>query len=86
MRYTEVMALFVQQNDNRSKYQQQIAAELQEKLRSQPQPGAQPDGVEDSAFVRDTKSTTSLAWMWLVIALAFVGALVWLVILAIGAR
>lgn len=68
--YNECMALFVNQNGNRSKLQERLAAELAEKTKKQAQiDNTPPDGVEDSNFVKDTKSTTSLAWVWVLIIL-----------------
>lgn len=83
MGYTEVMALFVEQNSNRSKLQEKLAAELREKAKrsslSEGEGAKLPDGVEDSAYMKDTKKTTSLAWVWAVIALAGTAAVIWLV-------
>ena len=69
------MALFVQQNDNRSKLQEQVAAELQEKLKRRAEiDKTLPDGVEDSAYLKDTKTTTGLAWVWIaIVAFVLVG-------------
>lgn len=77
MRYTESMALFVRQNDERTKYQQQIAAELQEKLRKRSEEAERPDGVTDSAFIKNTKAANSLGWIWIVVVAV-------LVLIAIG--
>lgn len=68
------MALFVRQNEGRSKLQEDLAAELQERLRAKPvSDGDLPDGVEDSGFVKNSHQTSSRAWMWL---LGFVVAMV----------
>lgn len=80
------MALFVNQNSNRSKLQEKLAAELQEKARQKAASGdtETPDGVHDSAYLEGTKQTTSLAWLWVLIVLAAVGAAIWLVIVALN--
>lgn len=86
------MGLFVEQNSNRSKLQEKLAAELNEKHRRKSNnegeggDGAQdlPDGVNDSAYMQNTKQTTSLAWVWGVIALAGFGTMVWLVFLSVN--
>lgn len=72
-----------QQND-RTELQKRIAAELAEKAkRKAEQPdGDRPDGVDDSAYLEQTKRTTSLAWVWLLIVIAFVAILVWLVVIS----
>jgi hypothetical protein len=68
------MALFVQQNDNRSKMQERIAAELQEKAKKRAElDNKLPDGIEDSNYLKDTKKTTTLAWVWILIAAAAIG-------------
>lgn len=61
------MALFVRQNDERTKYQQQIAAELQEKLKNRSEDAERPDGVTDSMFIKNTARTTSHGWIWIVL-------------------
>lgn len=80
------MALFVNQNSNRTKLQEKLAAELQEKAKQKAAAGdtKTPDGVHDSAYLEGTKQTTSLAWIWVLVILAFVGAAIWLVIVALN--
>lgn len=78
------MALFMNQQNDRTELQKRIAAELAEKAkRKAEQPdGDRPDGVDDSAYPEQTKRTTSLAWVWLLIVIAFVAILVWLVVIS----
>lgn len=74
------MALFVNQENTRTKLQERIAAELSEKAKKKALEEAErPDGVDDSAYLRGTKQTTSLAWVWVLIAIAAVGVIIWLV-------
>ena len=62
------MGLFVSQNDQRSKLQERIAAELREKAKtSSLQEKASLDGVEDVKYLEDTKQTTTLAPAWILI-------------------
>lgn len=79
------MALFVNQENTRTKLQQKVAADLAEKARQKAaaENGDRPDGVEDSAFLRNSKSTTSLAWVWMLIGIAFVSIIVWLVVISL---
>lgn len=78
------MGLYLQQNNDRSELQRRIAAELNEKAKKKAEiDTSKPDGVSDSAYLEKTKTTTSLAWVWVLIVVAFVGALIWLVTLAI---
>ena len=64
------MGLFVNQNDQRSKLQERIAAELREKAKaSSLQEKATLDGVDDIRYLEGTKQTTTLAWAWILIAI-----------------
>lgn len=66
----DFMALFVRQDQERSELQQRLAAELREKAKARAESDNQTsDGVEDSNYLKDTKHTTSLAWVWIVIIL-----------------
>ena len=70
------MGLFVNQNDQRSKLQERIAAELREKAKaSSLQEKASLDGVEDVKYLEGTKQTTTLAWAWVLIAIMAAGVL-----------
>lgn len=69
------MGLFVQQNSNRTKLQERLAAELSEKAKKKSLNEIErPDGVDDSAYIENTKRTTSLAWVWILIVIAAVAA------------
>jgi len=76
------MALFVNQNSNRTKLQEKLAAELQEKAkkRAELENLERPDGVEDSNYLKDTKPTTSLAWFWALVAVVVIGLIIYVVI------
>jgi Flp pilus assembly protein TadB len=79
------MALFVNQENTRTKLQQRIAADLAEKAKKKAQEDEmkRPDGVDDAAYLKDTKTTTSLAWVWALIGCVFVGVVVWLVVISL---
>lgn len=79
------MALFVNQENTRTKLQQRIAAELAEKAKKKAAEGdgELPDGVDDSAYLEHSKKTTSLAWAWIIIAIAAVAIVVWLAVIAL---
>ena len=76
------MSLYMKQNETQSELQKRVAAELQDKAKKKKalEDTELPDGVTDSAYLKDTKSTTSLAWAWILIALAIVGIAIWLII------
>jgi hypothetical protein len=67
------MALFIRQNEDRSKLQERLAAELQEKAKARALENNTSDDIEDSQYLKDTKPTTSLAWVWVVILIIAVG-------------
>jgi len=75
------MGLFIKQDfDKRSELQNNIAAELNRRARETAQLQDRPDGVDDSQYVKDTKNTTSLAWVWIIILFLAVGVAIWLIV------
>jgi hypothetical protein len=78
------MALFVNQQNERTELQKRIAAELAEKAKkkSLANDTERPDGITDSAYLEKTKTTTSLAWVWILIVIAVVAILIWLVVVS----
>jgi len=78
------MGLFISQKDERSELQQRIAAELHQKAKQTSQLADRPDGVDDSQYIKGTKTTTSLAWVWVVIGVIFAGIIIWLTVLSLS--
>ena len=76
------MSLFIKQDQNRSRFQAEIAAELQEKARKRAEEADRPDGVDDSQFIQGTKKTTSLAWVWALIGVAIAVVIIVLIVKA----
>lgn len=78
------MAMFIRQDDNRSDLQKRLAQELNDKAKLKNPPDLsksdRPDGVDDSAYMKDYKQTTSLAWVWVLIVAASIALIVWLLI------
>ena len=81
------MGRYIEQTENRSELQQRIAADLRAKAAAKAKqesaggvPGVERDGVEDSAYVHGTKTTTSLAWAWLLIFLAAIAVFILFVV------
>ena len=74
------MALFVRQDENRSELQQRLATELQDRARKKAEEAELPDGVTDSQYIKGTKETTSLLWLWMVVAVLAIGVVVFLVV------
>lgn len=58
----------MKRNENRSQLQQRLDAELRAKAAERAKRDSErPDGVDDSAYIKGTKQTTSLAWAWLLV-------------------
>lgn len=77
------MALFIRQDEQRTKIQDRITAELQEKARQKALETDRPDGVTDSAYIKNTQSTTNLAWIWIVLGIIAVAIIIWLTIISV---
>lgn len=68
------MGQYLNQREGRSELQQRLDAELRAKAAAKSNNEAdRPDGIDDSAYIEHTKVTTSLDWVWLVIAILAVG-------------
>lgn len=74
------MGLYVNQENSRTKLQERVAAELRAKAaRVQDVEGDLPDGIEDSAYVEKTRTTTTISRVWL---LGFIVAFFIVILLA----
>jgi len=74
------MSLYLKQNETRSQLQDNLAKELQDRAKKKALETEQPDGVTDSAYLKETKTTTSLAWVWVLIVLAIIVIAIWLLV------
>lgn len=74
------MALFIRQSEDRSKLQERLAAELQERAKARALENERPDGVEDSRYLEGTKRTTSLAGVWIAIIILAAAALIFFMV------
>lgn len=71
------MGLYLRQNDDRSRLQQRLDEELRAKAKARAAKEAEtPDGVDDSRYVENTKSTSSLVGIWLVIVVLALAVLI----------
>lgn len=71
------MGLFIQQNENRSKYQEKLAAELRERASMQSASADPIDQTKDSNYVKDTVGTSDRMWLWiLAILFAIIAAVI----------
>ncbi len=77
------MALFINQENTRTKLQQKVANDLAEKAKKRAiEERDRPDGVEDSEYLKNSKRTTSLAWVWVVIIVVAMALSIWLVVIS----
>ena len=77
------MGRYIKQDQTRSKLQEQIAADLRSKAAERSVADSeQTDGVKDSRYIEGSKQTTSLAWVWAVIAFLAFAAFTYLAYLA----
>jgi len=76
------MALFIRQNDERSKLQEQVAAELQERAKQRAALQDRPDGVSDTEYVKNTSQTGRFAWIWIIVVIAVIVAVIYVLSLA----
>lgn len=75
------MAVFIKQDDKRSDLQKRLSAELSGRGKKQNLDLiSDPTDVENSKYIEGTKKTTSLAWVWLLVVVAFIVFLVWLTV------
>jgi hypothetical protein len=69
------MGLFLNQNEQRSELQSKIAADLQERLRTEAVETS--DKKPQPAILDNQQQTGSLAWLWILLGIvALVGAIV----------
>ena len=78
------MALFVQRNEERTALQERLETELQEKVRQRALVDDGSNDPEQSAYLKGTKQTTSLAWVWMIVVVLGIAALVVLMLKAGG--
>jgi hypothetical protein len=76
------MGILIKQDDNRSQYQERIAAELRERAKRQAA-GSEPlDQTKQSNYIKDTSEFSGRLWLWLIGA----GAATTIIILFIATR
>lgn len=62
------MGIVLKQTDSRSKYQEKIASELQEKLKNKSLESDTSDHVSKSAYLENTKQSNFMSKVWLILA------------------
>ncbi|NTW61956.1 hypothetical protein HGB25_00905 [Candidatus Saccharibacteria bacterium] len=78
------MSLFISQKDDRSELQKRIAAELQRKNQDKSLLADRPDLVDDSQYIKGTKSTSSFSWVWMVAVILATGFIIWLTVISMS--
>lgn len=82
--YTTGMGLYVRQDEQRSKLQEKIAADLRAKAAARAGSDVEApkrDGADDASIVEETHTTSSrLLATWLIIGVAAVGVVIYFVV------
>lgn len=69
------------QENTRTELQKRLAAELAEKAKKKDLANVKPsEELSDKNYLKGTKQTTSLAWLWIVICILAIGVILWLII------
>lgn len=71
------MGLYTEQEVEKTELQKRIAEGLQDKAKRARELTDGPDLVEDTAYLKGTKKTTSLAWVWVLIVIAAVAVTIY---------
>ena len=71
------MGLYTEQEVEKTELQKRIAVGLQDKAKRARELTDGPDLVEDTAYLKGTKKTTSLAWVWILIVIAIVAVTIY---------
>ena len=77
------MGLYVRKDEQRSKLQERIAADLRKKARASAEDDKKPpviDGVEDSGYMQNTRSSSQLLGVWLALLVIGVGVIIMLIV------
>lgn len=77
------MGLYVRQDEQRTKLQEKIAADLRAKAAERPKTdidGPTYDGEKDASIVEDTHKSSPLLAVWLALGVATVAAVVYLIV------
>lgn len=73
------MGILIKLDESRTELQNRLATELQERSKQRAKDADLPDGVNDSQYIKDTKSTTSLAWIWVLLIVIGVALIIWII-------
>lgn len=75
------MGLFVQRDEEQTELQRRVSASLNAKAAKRREIAQKEhDDVEDSAYMKDYKKTTGLAWVWLILAIIAVAVVAYFLI------
>ena len=74
------MGVIVTKNDNESKLQQRITADLRNRVQSE-RLDDDPDLAEDTEYVKDLQKTSRFGWIWIVLIVLALISLVFIILL-----
>ena len=64
------MALFINQDEDRTELQKRLATELQEKMKLKDLETDLPDGVDDSQYIKGTQKSNRFTFVWFILNFA----------------
>ena len=73
------MGILLKLDDSRSELQNRLATELREKAKIKAKESDCPDVITDSQYIKGTKQTTSLAWVWIVLLITAAVLVIWII-------
>ena len=74
------MGVIVTKNDNESKLQQRITADLRNRVQNE-RAGEDPDFVEGADYMKNLKKTSRFGWVWAVLVVLARASLVCIIII-----
>ena len=74
------MGVIVTKNDNESKLQQRINADLRNRVQNERQ-GEDPDFVEGADYMKNLKKTSRFGWVWAILVILAMASLVCIIII-----
>lgn len=67
------MALFIRQNEDRSKLQERLSSELQERHKQRQLKENKPETVEDSQYLKEMEDGSSISFVWVILIIVAIG-------------
>lgn len=74
------MGILLRQTDERSQYQERLAAELRERAKQRASGTGPLDQTKQSNYIKNTDGTSERIWLWLVaVAVLVIGSVIFII-------